>query len=302
MFDDQFANALTMDQLKVFVTIVQMGSFSAAARALKRTQGSVSYHVGSLEAQLDLTLFDRTQRPAKLTPEGHTVFQAALKTLEAFHDLKQVAYTLSEGLESRVHLAVDALFPSENLGALLHRFQSRFPSVDLVVSSGVVEFALQQLLEGRADLAISPPLSISEGLVAHPCTRVVMVPVASPLHPLAQSSVPVTAAMLDAHVHLVVARAPDHGHSFALGHNSARRWFISDPQRRHALLLSGLGWARLPQHEARQRLASGDLVLLEADDTLPSRTVPLRVFHHADATMGPATQWLISALTEASEL
>ena len=53
---------LTSDHLELLLAVVEHGSFSAAARALRRTQSAVSMAVANLEAELDLTLFDRSRR------------------------------------------------------------------------------------------------------------------------------------------------------------------------------------------------------------------------------------------------
>jgi len=61
----------TFDQLKIFLTIVETGSFAGAARKLNRAVSVVSYGIANLEAQLGLTLFDRegTRKPV-LTEAG----------------------------------------------------------------------------------------------------------------------------------------------------------------------------------------------------------------------------------------
>ncbi|HUH77072.1 MAG TPA: LysR family transcriptional regulator, partial [Devosia sp.] len=51
---------LTLDQLRVLVTIAELGSFSAAARKLQRVQSAISQTVRALESSLDVTLFDRS--------------------------------------------------------------------------------------------------------------------------------------------------------------------------------------------------------------------------------------------------
>lgn len=51
--------ALSSDNLQVFLAVLDHGSFSAAARSLRRVPSAVSMAIANLEAELDLQLFDR---------------------------------------------------------------------------------------------------------------------------------------------------------------------------------------------------------------------------------------------------
>jgi len=55
---------------RLYTRVARLGSFSAAARRLRRAQSAVSELVSGLEAQIGVTLFDRSGRYPKLTPEG----------------------------------------------------------------------------------------------------------------------------------------------------------------------------------------------------------------------------------------
>ncbi|SOE95671.1 regulatory helix-turn-helix protein, lysR family [Burkholderia sp. D7] len=63
-------DGVSLDQLRTFIAAVDEGSFSAAARRLNRVQSAVSGWVSALEEQIGITLFDRSGRFPKLTPEG----------------------------------------------------------------------------------------------------------------------------------------------------------------------------------------------------------------------------------------
>jgi DNA-binding transcriptional LysR family regulator len=63
-------DGVTLDQLRSFIASVNQGSFSAAARKLRRAQSVVSDLVSSLEGQMGVRLFDRSARYPKLTPAG----------------------------------------------------------------------------------------------------------------------------------------------------------------------------------------------------------------------------------------
>jgi DNA-binding transcriptional LysR family regulator len=64
----------TIDQLKVFLSVVEAGSFAAAGRRLGRATSAISYTVANLESQLGVALFDREQtRKPTLTEAGGAV-------------------------------------------------------------------------------------------------------------------------------------------------------------------------------------------------------------------------------------
>ncbi len=63
-------DALTLDQMRIFVAAVDEGSFSAAARKLGRVQSAVSQSIAALEGQLGVALFDRSGKTPRLTPAG----------------------------------------------------------------------------------------------------------------------------------------------------------------------------------------------------------------------------------------
>ena len=74
--------ALQPAHLAVFSQAVRAGTFSETAKVLGLTQSAVSQTIERLEAQLGLTLFDRTSRPAELTSQGREVFKLAVGLLE----------------------------------------------------------------------------------------------------------------------------------------------------------------------------------------------------------------------------
>ena len=68
----------TLDQLRVFLTVVDVGSFAGAARKLGRATSVVSYSIANLETQLGVELFDReSTRKPQLTETGRTVWSEA---------------------------------------------------------------------------------------------------------------------------------------------------------------------------------------------------------------------------------
>lgn len=107
---------ITLDQLRAFVTVVEEGSFSAAARKLQRVQSAISTSMSNFENQLGVPIWDRATKIAKLTDQGHAVLAATRRVLGEVDGLRQLTAGLVMGIEPSVSLCVDALFP---VGALV---------------------------------------------------------------------------------------------------------------------------------------------------------------------------------------
>ncbi len=288
--------ALTLDQLRVLVTVVDAGSFSAAARRLGRVQSAVSTAVAKLEAQLGLALFDRGTRVPRLRDDGAAVVAAARRVLREVEQLRALSTSLTGGLEAKVSLVVDALYPLGALTELARGFAAAFPTVDLRVDTQTLSAVSVRVLDGRASLGVVSPAGLAPGLVRHPLARVQMIPVVAPGHPLARARRPIATAALQDAVQLVlsereVAGVPDEAVL------SARTWRIADLHTKHALLRAGLGWGNLPEHTARPDLVAKRLVRLRvgawADD---EHKLMLSAVHRDGAPLGPAHRWLLGEL------
>src|SRR5690348_865199 len=107
---------ITLDQLRALVTVAEEGSFSAAARKLRRVQSAISTSMANLEDQLGVPIWDRSTKIAKLTDQGQAVLSGARRVLLEVDSLKRLTSGMALGLEASVSLCVDAMFP---LGALV---------------------------------------------------------------------------------------------------------------------------------------------------------------------------------------
>src|SRR5215470_19589925 len=95
---------LTLDQLRAFATVVEEGSFSAAARKLCRVQSAISTSMANLENQLGVPIWDRSTKVATLTESGKAVLAAARRVLLEVDSLKQLTSDMLMGLEASVSL------------------------------------------------------------------------------------------------------------------------------------------------------------------------------------------------------
>jgi DNA-binding transcriptional LysR family regulator len=289
----------TLDQLRVFATVAETGSFSAAARRLRRAQSAVSYAIANLEELLGLALFERGHRRPLLTEAGRAVLADARRVGRMVDDLRARAVGLHEGLEAEVGLAVDVMFPTERLVTVLEAFAREFPTVALRLRVEALGAVVSQVLDRACGLGISGPMGIlAEQVQRRPLCQIELIPVCAPAHPLARLPTPLPVSAAHEHVQLVLTdRSPlTEGHDF--GVISPRTWRLGDLGAKHALLRAGLGWGNMPAHMVRDDLEAGRLVRLDAHR--PGFFFQLLLIHRVDAPPGPATSWLADRLAAAS--
>src|SRR4029077_14000697 len=92
-------DGVSLDQMRAFIAAADEGSFSAAARKLRRAQSVVSELVSGLEGQIGVTLFDRSGRYPVLTPEGTALLAEARVVAAGVDSLKARAKGIAAGLE-----------------------------------------------------------------------------------------------------------------------------------------------------------------------------------------------------------
>jgi DNA-binding transcriptional LysR family regulator len=284
----------TLDQLKVFLTVVETGSLAAAARKLNRAVSVMSYSISNLEAQLGVTLFVRegTKRPV-LTEAGRAIMSDVHSVAQGIDGLQAKVTGLLQGLEAEVNLAVDVMLPSGRLGRILREFSSTFPTVSLRLHVEALGAVTALVLDRRAVIGISGPLSAGiDGIDSVYAGNVTMIPVAAPDHPLSKIG-EVSSGEARKHVQLVLTdRSPlTEGRDFSV--LSPRTWRLADLGAKHALLREGIGWGNMPLPMVERDLAGGDLVRLKMRDH-PGGTYRLAGIWRRDAPPGPAASWLLN--------
>jgi DNA-binding transcriptional LysR family regulator len=289
-----------LDQLRIFLAVVEAGSFAAAARRLGRVTSVVSYGIANLEAQLGLALFDRraTRRP-QLTEAGRAILADSRAVALGVDGLVAKARGLVGGLEAEVSLVVDVMLPTPVLASVLEAFRDAFPTVTLRLSVEALGAVAQLVLDGAADIGISGPLlwrleMLEQRLVG----RVALIPVAAPSHALARKIGPIAVADARAEVQLVLSDRSRLTEGLDLGVVALNTWRLADLGAKHALLLAGVGWGSMPEPMVCDDLAAGRLVRL-ALDHWSAGLYALQAIHRADTPPGPAARWLTDRFKDA---
>ncbi|KFC06189.1 LysR family transcriptional regulator [Trabulsiella guamensis ATCC 49490] len=142
------------EALTAFVETVSCGSFSAAARRLRKSQSTISTAIAHLEADLGVLLFDRSSRQPVLTGQGRQVLSYVQAILTASNRLDELAVSLSGETEVRLTFVLsDTLHPAV-LADLLSQFDQRFPHIEFECLVGEDADVIDLLEKGRAHIGL----------------------------------------------------------------------------------------------------------------------------------------------------
>ncbi|NMO13431.1 LysR family transcriptional regulator [Pyxidicoccus fallax] len=262
-------------EMEVFVRVVELGGFSAAARAFRMTPSAVSKLVARLEQRLGARLVNRSTRRLQLTPEGVTFYERSVRVLA---DLDEAERGIAANTSPRGRLRVNASVPfgTHFLLPLAPEFLACHPGVtlDLVLTDEVVN-----LLEDRTDVAIrSGPLGSSD-LVARKLGETRMVIVGAPAY-LKRRGTPGKPRDLERHnlLRFGYSRAMEEwpfverGAEVRVSPSGNAQASNGDALRQ--LALAGLGLARLAAFQVREDIAAGRLVAV-LEDHNPGDTEPV---------------------------
>ncbi len=288
----------SLDQLRIFLAVVDEGSFGGAARRMGRAISAISYGVAQMEAMLGISLFDREgSRKPVLTDAGKGILAEARAVVDRSDGLLAKTQSLHEGLESSVGLAIDVMVSGEATAHVLREFREQFPTVSLRLQVEALGALAACLIGDNADLAIGGPVigdmpEFERRAIGH----VVLIPVAAPSHPLAAGSAKPGESR--EHLQLVLTdRSPlTQGREFSVF--SPLNWRLGDLGAKHALLRQGIGWGNMPEWMIQADLETGTLIPLDLPEK-PGADYTLSAMWRRDTVPGPAATWLITAFENA---
>lgn len=249
--------------LRLFTTVYELGSFSAAARLLSVTPGAVSKQIGVFEDSLGCRLFQRTTRSLSVTEEGrrlYTLIQQPTQQIE-----EAVASLVSEqGQPSgTVKVSLPVAFSRTIVLPTLQRFRERFPQVSLDLH---FENRHVDLISEGFDCAIGQRRDTDSSIIARPLAPLVLILCASPDY-LDQHGKGLTLENLEQHS-LIAFRSPTKGRIEAwtlqgVGKEIAitprSRLMVTDTEAQAELAVAGCGITLLGAHHALPLIEQGKL-------------------------------------------
>ena len=284
----------TLDQLRVFLAVVEVGSFAGAARKLGRATSVISYSIANLEAQLGVLLFDRkSTRKPQLTEAGRGVLSEARSIANGVNGLRAKVKSLRQGIEAEISLVLDAMLPAARVVDALKAFRAEFPTVSLHLYIEALGAVTRMVLDGTVTIGICGPLDEAVvGIERIGVGSVEWIPVAAPDHPLALAGRNAPGAGRD-HIQLVLTDRSSLTQGQDLGVIGMQTWRLADLGSKHLLLKEGIGWGYMPEPMVREDVEEGWLVQLDMPE-LKRGSLRMYAIYRTDTPPGPAGSWLIS--------
>ncbi|HEY8476506.1 MAG TPA: LysR substrate-binding domain-containing protein [Chloroflexota bacterium] len=176
---------LNLHQLRIFYSVAQHRSFSAAARALFMTQPAVSLQVRALEKSLGVKLFDRSARKLELTSAGEALFRSAGAILHAEDEALRVIAELRDASKAKLLVGTNTTGGMYVLPRILRAFRAAYPEVKLVLDIDATDIICERINEKILDLGVVGGPLVDRRLTVESIVDDEVVLIASPDNPLA---------------------------------------------------------------------------------------------------------------------
>ncbi len=297
-------NVLTPDALSMLQTVQSAGSFAAAARTLGLVPSALTYRVRQIEDALDVLLFDRSSRQAKLTAAGEELLREGTRLLADMDSIANRVKRIATGWESEFTLAVDAILDERTVMELCESFLNLKAPTRLRLRNETLMGTLEALTSGQADLALGVAnMPASNGatlrLQSQAIGSVRFVFAISPHHPLANAPEPLSDAIIGQHRAIAVADSTPSGNAMSVGLLAGQEVFtVPTMNAKIDAQARGLGVGFLPESKIQSLLGQGFLVSKIV--SRPTRLAQLSYVWRAPARqqepLGRALQWWLKQL------
>ncbi|MCL2526046.1 MAG: selenium metabolism-associated LysR family transcriptional regulator [Coriobacteriia bacterium] len=152
-------------QLEAYLKVVQLGSFSKAAKELHVSQPSVSTYISQLERELGVTLLNRSTKVVSPTLAGERFLERAREMIEQRDRSIDAMFELTHDHAGVIRIAASSVPATSLLPRALASFHKLYPKVSFVVEHADTAATVQAVAENRADLGFAG--SIIEGSNCH---------------------------------------------------------------------------------------------------------------------------------------
>ncbi|MEW6706729.1 MAG: LysR family transcriptional regulator [Pseudomonadota bacterium] len=301
-------HALTPEALAMMDTIARTGSFAAAARELGKVPSALTYSVRQLEDALDVLLFDRRSRQARLTAAGEELLNEGRRLLVEMEAVANRVRRVSTGWETQLTIAVDGVLSRLTMLELCEAFFAlrpdgrQGPPTRLRLRTEVLSGTWEALISGQADLAIGTlaDTATPPDVQSAPLGEMSFVFAVAPHHPLAMHEGPIPDAELLRHRAVAVADSAQRLSPRTVNLLPGQDVFtVATTQAKIEAQVRCLGCGFVPEPLAREHIRAGRLVVKEVE----RRRLDARFGYAWRTTGGPrkaaqglALQWWLQQL------
>lgn len=288
-------DVLTPEALGLIDAVHRTGSMAAAARELGVVPSALTYRVRQVEDALDVLLFDRSSRQAKLTAAGKELLREGNRVLNELDAIANRVKRVATGWEPQLTLSVDSIISRSTVMELCETFFALNPPTRLKIREEALSGTLQALMSGQADLAIGVVLEpgASSSLQSKVLGSTRFIYAVAPHHALAAAPEPVTDDMMRAHRVVAVADSVQRGSGVSVGLLGGQDVFtVPGMLAKLDAQMRGLGAGFLPEYLARPYINAGRLV----EKKVARKPRVMRVSYAWRVADGKALQWWLKQL------
>jgi len=291
-------DVLTPDALAMLQTIAKTGSFAAAARESHLVPSALTYRVRQMEDALDVLLFDRSSRQARLTAAGAELLREGTCLLADIDAIANRVRRVATGWEPQFTIAIDGIIDRATVMELCASFFAEKPPTRLRLRAETLSGTLAALTSGQADLAIGVvlPVATAAGLAREPLGALSFVFAVAPHHPLASAPEPLGDETIRPHRAVAIADSSADG-GLTVGLLPGQDVFtVPDMATKLDAQLRGLGAGFLPTCLAQPYIDTGRLVVKRVERPEQQTPASYAWRRTGRAAPGRALTWWLAQL------
>jgi len=297
--------SLNLDHLATLAAVLALGSFSAAARRLNLTQPAVSLQIRDLEQRYGVRLVERLGKRAFATEAGRALLLHQERLAAEAEAALAMLRRYREGWLGRVRFGTGTATLAYRLLPKLKDLRQRYPTLELIASTGMTEDIVQGVRENRLDLGLVTLPAQGQGLVLQEVFREPLVAVLPADDAALCKSLPLRPRAADLARHTIILEA-NHGGAARLIY----QWFADSgvPLKPAMLLgsieavrnsvLAGLGISILPLEMTTDRHFAAEIV---ARTLSPPLVRTMALVHRREKAADPALRVLADAILSLSD-
>lgn len=255
-----------LNLLKLFITVVDRGSFASASSALGLSPSTVSKAIARLESDLKLYLFHRTTRQLTLTEAGTAYLETVRKLLAELEQCENQLVQSNDAPQGRLRINAPVSYGRRYLLPLLGEFHRQYPHITVDLS---FDDAYVDMIEQGIDICIRSGSLDESSMIAKQLSPMDFITCASPDyletlknapsiseddyydHPWIRFRFKQTGKLMP-----ILVNQPEH----ALARSPGEDFIVDDGEAMAQLCAQGLGLTQMPHFLARDWLNSGELV------------------------------------------
>jgi DNA-binding transcriptional LysR family regulator len=257
-----------LESIAVFVSVVNQGSFSAAARELSLTPSAVSKRIAGLEDGLGVSLLRRTTRMIALTEAGQEFFECCSRSLSAISDAEETLSRFTSSPHGLLRIKAPQAFGRLHIAPAIPEFMAQYPQIRVDLTLGPLA---RDFMEEKIDVCVASSNPRDANLVAKTLAPFERVTCAAQSY-IERFGRPHSVNDLARHNCLIFAGSDSIENEWVLhGEGGVRRVKVSgnfrtnDAESLYLAVLAGVGLAHMPTFVIGAALASGRLIPIFRD-------------------------------------